>query len=155
MGFRPLPGFLSSQCTDFKKWMYQTAWVSVPFRGFYLLNAAMNYILKVCNSFPSPSGVSIFSIRKRFNDNKNHFGFRPLPGFLSSQCFLQAITQHLCQSFRPLPGFLSSQLYVCMYVCEDICFRPLPGFLSSQFSRLHDSACRNCFRPLPGFLSSQ
>ena len=140
----------------------------------------MNYILKVCNSFPSPSGVSIFSIRKRFNDNKNHFGFRPLPGFLSSQSGLAPLPCGARQvsvpfrgfyllnaSFRllhntcvrvsvPFRGFyLLNCMYVCMYVCEDICFRPLPGFLSSQFSRLHDSACRNCFRPLPGFLSSQ
>ena len=105
MGFRPLPGFLSSQCTDFKKWMYQTAWVSVPFRGFYLLNAAMNYILKVCNSFPSPSGVSIFSIRKRFNDNKNHFGFRPLPGFLSSQSGLAPLPCGARQVSVPFRGF--------------------------------------------------
>ena len=37
--------------------------VSVPFRGFYLLNAVMIEInARDAKKFPSPSGVSIFSI---------------------------------------------------------------------------------------------
>ena len=112
----------------------------------------MNYILKVCNSFPSPSGVSIFSIRKRFNDNKNHFGFRPLPGFLSSQSGLAPLPCGARQvsvpfrgfyllnaSFRllhntcvrvsvPFRGFyLLNCMYVCMYVRTSVSV-PFRGF---------------------------
>ena len=85
--FRPLPGFLSSQCDTLWDACFTEAafpspsgvsifsiitpeqlvqialMVSVPFRGFYLLNDMMGNLMSGTNTtFPSPSGVSIFSI---------------------------------------------------------------------------------------------
>ena len=85
--FRPLPGFLSSQCDTLWDACFTEAafpspsgvsifsiitpeqlvqialMVSVPFRGFYLLNDMTGNLMSGTNTtFPSPSGVSIFSI---------------------------------------------------------------------------------------------
>ena len=61
--------------------------VSVPFRGFYLLNLLI------------AEGVRL----------NLYVSFRPLPGFLSSQSELEKRISGFKYGFRPLPGFLSSQ----------------------------------------------
>ena len=64
-GFRPLPGFLSSQCRQ------------------------RLHDRQDIRPFPSPSGVSIFSINFEDLVYEAADSFRPLPGFLSSQWSLR------------------------------------------------------------------
>ena len=61
--------------------------VSVPFRGISFLNTPIyDYKGKYKNPFPSPSGVSHFSISDgKINVGYPDIGFRPLPGYLISQ----------------------------------------------------------------------
>ncbi len=104
MSFRPLPGFLSSQYDLHSYATRYRALVSVPFRGFYLLNSKMRKLLreyisfrplpgflssqsgddlwnKCFESFPSPSGVSIFSINNKGVLKRNCFVSVPFRGF--------------------------------------------------------------------------
>ena len=62
--------------------------VSVPSRGFFILYINDGEVVGFQYGFPSPLGVSLFSI---FSDDVYdivEFGFRPLSGFLYS-LFLQ------------------------------------------------------------------
>ena len=130
--FRPLPGYLISQ------YFVRTYWNILP-----------------TVSFPSPSGVSHFSII--LSKQENHvICFRPLPGYLISQ-FKQLFQYHqLRDCFRPLPGYLISQFNVMGLQDLSIKF-PSPSGVS-HFSIYFVKPLRIsiiCFRPLPGYLISQ
>ena len=62
--FRPLPGYLISQYTASVRYDSAVRIVSVPFRGISFLNSGDRRTL-LFTAFPSPSGVSHFSIRIR------------------------------------------------------------------------------------------
>ena len=132
--------------------------VSVPFRGISFLNTIQRAENVGFEPFPSPSGVSHFSMRScLYPTNRVFTSFRPLPGYLISQSFIVPLYDSIF-SFRPLPGYLISQSEKerVLYPCSGRSFRPLPGYLISQCVivikhwRMH-----NCFRPLPGYLISQ
>ena len=53
----------------------------------------MTTIEVICTPFPSPSGVSIFSIFQTALTNRGQRCFRPLPGFLSSQSYQSAYNE--------------------------------------------------------------
>ena len=132
--------------------------------------------------FPSPSGVSHFSIRRSLTSlslkisvsvpfrgisflnvdtvpypRKPDTGFRPLPGYLISQYYNSEIEGDVSNGFRPLPGYLISQFNIgsgCVGITNRF---PSPSGVS------HFSICNSCgfqifsdcFRPLPGYLISQ
>ena len=82
--FRPLPGYLISQYIIILLNGGQR-YVSVPFRGISFLNIPLPCgMILLFVLFPSPSGVSHFSIQEIA---EHYFSqrFRPLPGYLISQ----------------------------------------------------------------------
>ena len=110
------------------------------------------------SGFPSPSGVSIFSILIKQLFAYRSLSFRPLPGFLSSQLeYMYFVVVRDLKGFRPLPGFLSSQSSI---IFERSYFYGFPSpsgvsiFSMYRFQKVNVSNCLS-FRPLPGFLSSQ
>ena len=177
--FRPLPGFLSSQFGWLKTHAVrnvhlfpspsgvsifsiipeerrQCFMVSVPFRGFYLLNQSLTSIELTRVKFPSPSGVSIFSTI--IEDAALNFGFVSVPfrGFYLLNTIARSCVVWLVWVSVPFRGFY---LLNCGWVNKGRFwgrFRPLPGFLSSQSPPPYGEYCIwRGFRPLPGFLSSQ
>ncbi len=107
--FRPLPGFLSSQLSQ--SGSPHVNIVSVPFRGFYLLNAKWCSAVIEDAAFPSPSGVSIFSIVNGEASDALWNSWFPSPSGVSifSILNLYELGKKGGFRFRPLPGFLSSQ----------------------------------------------
>ena len=59
--------------------------VSVPFRGISFLNGHHHNYDSIRFWFPSPSGVSHFSIQRSLYATFLCLSFRPLPGYLISQ----------------------------------------------------------------------
>ena len=107
--FRPLPGVLSSQFADLC--MGRGLVVSVPFRGFYLLNEVVPTISDTLANLVSVPFWGFYLLNMLKKANMQWTGVSvPFRGFylLNSQGGFRCWNPGGC--FRPLPGFLSSQL---------------------------------------------
>ena len=91
--------------------MESTVSVSVPFRGFYLLNEFIRLFESKfeLETFPSPSGVSIFSIMFKLVNGNYETTFPSPSGVSIFSMKLIFLWSLIGLRFRPLPGFLSSQ----------------------------------------------
>ena len=121
-GFRPLPGYLISQCMRSIPTSPTSLFPSPSGVSHFSMK---NYIPLWFGliAFPSPSGVSHFSITSEIRKHKRRNRF-PSPSGVShfsiEYVFFSAKCK--CQCFRPLPGYLISQ-----------CMRSIPTSPTSLF----------------------
>ena len=134
--------------------------VSVPSGDFSLFNQFEPNPYYKKDQFPSPLGISLYSIRvtcKCIALSRN-FSFRPLWGFLFIQCFCFVSLQQSILCFRPLWGFLFIQFRSNKDIKYDERWFPSPlGIslysISLEFGR--KLVMLLSFRPLWGFLFIQ
>ena len=108
--------------------------------------------------FPSPSGVSHFSIEnnnviKVFEPSVSV----PFRGISFLNITLRLISRKGCKFPSPSGvSHFSIKAFRLSSFARHSGFRPLPGYLISQFKQLFQyHQLRDCFRPLPGYLISQ
>ena len=104
MSFRPLSGFLYSLLRD-ADYYRKVNKVSVPSRGFFILYLAQFVLYKSVKKFPSPLGVSLFSIELQKYHVKKINCFRPLSGFLYSLYCRLVLKIHSMLVSVPSRGF--------------------------------------------------
>ena len=156
--FRPLPGFLSSQLSQ--SGSPHVNIVSVPFRGFYLLNAKWCSAVIEDAAFPSPSGVSIFSIVNGEASDALWNSWFPSPSGVSIFSIDMADRIRILVARFPSPSGVSifSIISWKSSSIQKIKLFPSPSGVSifSMHNFHRQAVCRaQGFRPLPGFLSSQ
>ena len=154
-GFRPLPGYLISQSAVRRPYKLNPNMFPSPSGVSHFSILTMRYSRLRPLSFPSPSGVSHFSIRYSIRLDVEA-GFRPLPGYLISQWTKLEYEKERDSGFRPLPGYLISQSF--LRNMQSSFLFPSPSGVSHFSIMMQRSASAQIaigFRPLPGYLISQ
>ena len=154
--------------------------VSVPFRGISFLNIfnvqhglfavcfrpLPGYLIsqsdctlhcQVCLTFPSPSGVSHFSIVSvKSMPRASRTRFRPLPGYLISQYIIILLNggqRYVSVPFRGI-SFLNIPL-PCGMILLFVLFPSPSGVSHFSIQEIAEHYFSQRFRPLPGYLISQ